>query len=226
MNSNQNNLLQGGTMTKHKPLAWLLVLVGAILLSSGLLLATATPVTAQCGSDASSCKTCHEVNGEFPVADLGAWHADHSFEDYCVNCHLGDDTTGDKNASHTGIIEVLADTETACATCHADNYDSLAAGYAEELASYISAAPAAPVDPLAVAAADDPLAVGAADDPLAVAAADDPLAVAAADAQPTTVETEIIDDEPSNTGNQILVVLAEGLLVFGGGLIWFLERRK
>ena len=37
---------------------------------------------AQCGSQASSCKNCHEVKGENAVNAKGDWHISHAFGDF------------------------------------------------------------------------------------------------------------------------------------------------
>ena len=39
----------------------------ALVVVASIFLATATPAQAQCGSQASSCKNCHEVQGQDPV---------------------------------------------------------------------------------------------------------------------------------------------------------------
>ncbi len=62
----------------------------AMVIAAGIFLATATPASAQCGSQASSCKNCHEVQGEMPVnADGTGWHQSHAFGDFCYICHAG-----------------------------------------------------------------------------------------------------------------------------------------
>ncbi len=96
-----------------------------------LLLMTPAPAQADCGTDASSCKVCHEGNQEMPVNQNGAWHVDHAFGDFCVSCHAGDKGTSDKVASHTGMHPVLADAKVSCETCHANDYAELAARYNE-----------------------------------------------------------------------------------------------
>ena len=63
-----------------------LMVAASILLvvAAGFWLATATPASAQCGSQASSCKNCHEVQGQTPVnGDGTAWHTFHAFGDFC-----------------------------------------------------------------------------------------------------------------------------------------------
>ncbi len=76
---------------QHKKTIILFVVTGlALVLVSGLALMTVTPASAQCGSQASSCKSCHEVQGEMPVnSDGTAWHTSHAFGDFCYICHAG-----------------------------------------------------------------------------------------------------------------------------------------
>ncbi len=46
---------------------------------------------AQCGSSASSCRNCHEIQKEMPVNANGTnWHEAHSFGDFCEFCHAAD----------------------------------------------------------------------------------------------------------------------------------------
>ena len=72
-----------------------------VVFAIGIFLATATPASAQCGSQASSCKSCHEVQGEMPVnADGTGWHQSHAFGDFCYICHAGNNQGKEKAAAH------------------------------------------------------------------------------------------------------------------------------
>ena len=96
--------------------------VGAMLLIMGivLLLLPVTPVEAQCGSQASSCKNCHEVQGQLPVNNDGTgWHESHAFGDFCYMCHAGNPQATDVDAAHTGMVSPLSDIDAACKQCHA-----------------------------------------------------------------------------------------------------------
>ena len=54
------------------------------------------PASAQCGSSASSCKNCHEVQGQDAVnADGTGWHQSHAFGDFCYICHAGNNQSMD-----------------------------------------------------------------------------------------------------------------------------------
>jgi hypothetical protein len=78
------------------------------------------PESAGCSNPPpSSCLTCHaQVD---PVADQGEWHIIHAQNDFCRNCHGGDDRTLDKDQAHTGMMpNPLDDTYLSCHACHTD----------------------------------------------------------------------------------------------------------
>jgi hypothetical protein len=99
---------------------------------------------AQCGSQASSCKNCHEVKGEDPVNARGEWHVSHAFGDFCEFCHGGNVQATDKAAAHQGLVQPLGDVKTNCSSCHADNYEARAETYATALGVTIGASGAVP----------------------------------------------------------------------------------
>lgn len=88
---------------------------------------------AQCGSQASSCKNCHEVKGEDPVNAKGDWHTQHAFGDFCEFCHGGNVQAADKAAAHQGLIDPLGDLKANCSSCHADDFQAKAEKYATTL---------------------------------------------------------------------------------------------
>ena len=86
---------------------------------------------AQCGASLSSCKTCHEVKREKPVATQGQWHQQHAFGDFCEFCHGGNTAAKDKNAAHEGINPIpIKDAGNTCSSCHPDDYAERAQKYA------------------------------------------------------------------------------------------------
>lgn len=93
---------------------------------------------AQCGSQASSCKSCHEVKGEAPVNTEGDWHIAHAFGDFCEFCHGGNVQAVDKAAAHQGLVQPLGDVKANCAACH-DDYQAKAQVYAVALGVTIGA---------------------------------------------------------------------------------------
>ncbi|MEJ2352930.1 MAG: hypothetical protein P8Y03_24345, partial [Anaerolineales bacterium] len=58
------------------------LLLGTLLAGGVILFMQPGRASAQCGSQASSCKNCHEVQGEDPVNNDGTgWHESHAFGD-------------------------------------------------------------------------------------------------------------------------------------------------
>lgn len=105
-----------------------------LVFSATVWLFTATPATAQCGSQASSCKNCHEVQAELPVnSDGTSWHTAHAFGDFCYLCHAGNNQSQVESEAHTGMVSPLSDIDVGCKQCHPDNYKELAQEYASTL---------------------------------------------------------------------------------------------
>jgi len=126
---------------QHKKLHLLLVTAGIVILTvTGIALASVQPAKAQCGSQASSCKNCHEVQAQKPVNNDGtAWHTSHAFGDFCYICHGGNQQATDKTLSHTGMVAPLADIQAACAQCHPNDLQARAQVYAVKLGVQIGA---------------------------------------------------------------------------------------
>lgn len=111
---------------------WFLVVIGFLMLSIAFMLSVPS-VEAQCGSQASSCKNCHEVQGQMPVNDKGDWHISHAFGDFCEFCHAGNVQAVEADAAHTGMVEPLADVQASCAACHPSDTQEKAEVYAVAL---------------------------------------------------------------------------------------------
>ncbi len=108
-----------------KRYAYLLSLVFAVVLAASQV------VQAQCGASLSSCKTCHEVKRQKPVATQGEWHQQHAFGDFCEFCHGGNTASNDKDAAHQGINTMpVKDAGNTCSSCHPDDYKERAQKYA------------------------------------------------------------------------------------------------
>jgi hypothetical protein len=91
-------------------------------------------VAAQCGSQASSCKDCHEVQGQLSVNKDGTgWHQSHAFGDFCYICHGGNTQSTDKVAAHTGMVPPLQDVKASCQQCHPKDLDTRAKVYFDKL---------------------------------------------------------------------------------------------
>jgi hypothetical protein len=115
---------------RTQPIGFFFLLAALLAL---IFLAYPRPAEAQCGSAASSCRNCHEVQKVAPVSAKGAWHTQHAFGDFCAFCHSGNTKAKDKTAAHTGMLEPLADVKGACQSCHPNDYMDRAKKYADAL---------------------------------------------------------------------------------------------
>jgi cytochrome c553 len=106
-------------MPFRKSLPVLLIALG-VLVAAGLLAFWPTQdANAQCGSQASSCKNCHEVQGQDPVNNDGTgWHQSHAFGDFCYLCHAGNPQSPDEAIAHEGMVPPMSDVKAACQSCH------------------------------------------------------------------------------------------------------------
>lgn len=203
-----------------------LILLGlSSLLIAGLLLAwPASSASAQCGSQASSCKSCHEVQAQDPVnADGTGWHQSHAFGDFCYICHAGNPQSTVKEESHTGMVAPLSDVNAACAQCHPADLMERAQVYASTLGVEIGEGGAGESGGEAAA-------------PVQAEPASQPAAEAPAPAVMVVGGGEVVDyvqqyDETVmgvkkvNWGNLILGVMVAAMGVGGGGFVYWNERR-
>ena len=201
----------------QKRITFLFVALGILLVVASVFLMTATPAKAQCGSQASSCKNCHETQAQKPVnTDGTAWHTQHNFGDFCYLCHAGNNQATDRVAAHTGMVAPLADINASCKSCHPSDTQAKAQIYATTLGQQIgtgaSATAAATSQP---ASSTSPLSTEAA--PAVV--------VPAADMVDYTQRYDAValGKTPTNIGNIILIVIL-ALIVLGGG--FFVLKRE
>jgi hypothetical protein len=120
-------------MIKNKThlIPWFLLFGGIILF---LVLTVPQSAQAQCGSSASSCKNCHEVQAEAPVNNDGTnWHEAHAFGDFCEFCHAGNVQATDAESAHVGMEAPLDNVEVSCGNCHATDLGERADVYAVAL---------------------------------------------------------------------------------------------
>lgn len=198
----------------------------ALLAAAGIMLAIfllwPRPVDAQCGTQASSCKNCHEVQAQDPVNSEGAWHIDHAFGDFCEFCHAGNVIATEADAAHEGMVYPLADAQASCASCHPTDYQDLAVTYAETLGVEITApsaeTPTAEDENAAPAAVETPTAQTSVQQPSAEMGG----AIIDLNAR---YEDTVRARTPSsiNVGNVILGALLIGLIGIFGVLIWHFE---
>jgi hypothetical protein len=180
------------------------------------ILLPAQPVSAQCGSQASSCKNCHETQAKDPVNNDGtAWHTSHAFGDFCYLCHAGNNQATDKTAAHTGMVDPLKDVVAACKSCHATDYQAKAQIYATTLGMTIGASASAPAKTAAQPAASTTPAA------IVVPAAAPAAAVPAADMVDYSQRYNeiVLGQKPVNVGNIIAIVLIAALVLGGGFLV-------
>ena len=199
----------------YKKTAFHFLIAGlAIVIVTGILLMTASPASAQCGSQASSCKNCHEVQGQDPVnADGTGWHQSHAFGDFCYICHAGNNQAKDKTAAHEGMVDPLSDVAASCQQCHVADLQERAQVYASALGVEIGSGSSNPASGSPEAA---PVSVESA--PVATSnqcneiVVDDPNAVNYAQND----DAIVLGKKPVNWGNMILIGMI-GLMAVGGG---------
>ena len=205
---------------RQKKLTFIFLAAGILLVAVSAFL-LATPAKAQCGSQASSCKNCHETQAQKPVNNDGTtWHTQHAFGDFCYLCHAGNNQTTDKVAAHTGMVDPLSNITASCKSCHPTDFTAKAQTYATTLGVTLGAGSTS----------------GAATPVATAASATTQSAVVATPAAPAVVVpfSDMVDysqrydvvalgQQPVNVGNIILIVLLVAL-VLGGGL--FVLRRE
>ena len=209
------------------------LVAGALLLAAVALWWPQAQAEAQCGSQASSCKNCHEVQAQKPVNNDGtSWHQSHAFGDFCANCHAGNVQATDATLAHTGMVAPLSDIKANCAACHPSDTQARAVKYATLLGVEIggsgtdagggttggadgtgaSSTPASPATPTTAAPAPTTVAASSADVPGLI------------DYNQQYAET-VQGKWPINWGNIILGLLIV-LVAGGGGTFAYFNERK
>lgn len=97
----------------------------------------------------NSCLTCHE--DLYYLHDTGKWYCITEHKDRCVNCHEGDPTSLNKDASHQGlIVHPQRNNGEKCLQCHPqdsaahlEKFSSL--GGCNEVSASVAYKPAQPV---------------------------------------------------------------------------------
>ncbi|MCA9873334.1 MAG: hypothetical protein KC441_06755 [Anaerolineales bacterium] len=211
-------------MTKLKsPLAlWSLFLGGVVLMVAFM---WPQPANAQCGSSASSCKNCHEIQAEYPVNNDGtSWHQAHAFGDFCEFCHAGNVQATDETTAHTGMEAPLDNIEASCGNCHAADLNERAGVYATALGVEIGSGGPGDTDH----DADDSGGYNAVVSNSAPASSSNSSITAATTLMvddPNTIDyvarynEMVLGIHPTNWGNIILIGLILVLLVGGGAYV-------
>ena len=207
-------------MPNSKPHYFIPIALGVILLISLLLFWPAQHADAQCGSQASSCKNCHEVQGQKPVNNDGTtWHKSHAFGDFCYICHAGNQQATDKDTSHAGMVPPLQDIKASCQQCHPNDLQERAQVYATALGVEIKTGSTSIATPV--------LTSGPTSVPIALTA---PVTNELIENDPNLVDyvknyNEIVlGKKPINWGNAILLCLIGLVAVGGGGFVVTREK--
>jgi len=216
-------------MQSRKIILFLTIFCAVLVLLGSAGLVMVLPASAQCGSQASSCKNCHEVQGQDPVnADGTDWHTPHAFGDFCYLCHAGNNQATDATLAHSGMVAPLSDIKAACLQCHPNDYEALAQGYATALGVEVGAGAAAQAgDPAGAAASPAAAGSTAGTSSSAQPATGASAAAFSASGELALDDPNLVDfarryDEivlgkkPVNRGNAILLGLI-GLVLLGGG---------
>lgn len=209
---------------QHKKTAISFLIAGmALILTTAITLATATSASAQCGSQASSCKNCHEVQGQDPVnTDGTAWHQSHAFGDFCYLCHGGNQQSTDKSAAHQGMVPPLSDIQIACQQCHFADLQERAQVFATTLGVEIgSGAPASAAGTSEMTSTNAPPAASAISaQGCNEVVVSDPNIVNYAQ----NYDEIVLGKPPINWGNMILIGMIGLLAVGGGGFVITREK--
>lgn len=193
-----------------------------LLFISGFAFVWVKPAQAQCGSQASSCKNCHEVQAQDPVnADGTGWHESHAFGDFCYICHGGNQQATDETAAHEGIVDPLSDIQASCQQCHATDLQERAQVYASALGVEIGSGSTAPTSDESEAVAVSAEATPAVEsNQCNQVVADDPNTINYAQ----NYDEIVLGKKPVNWGNMILLGMIGVMVVGGGGFVVTREK--
>jgi len=212
-------------MRDHKYSFLIPILLGSLVLAGMIVFWPASNASAQCGSQASSCKNCHEVQGQDPVnADGTGWHQSHAFGDFCYLCHGGNNQSMDKAESHAGMVPPLSDVEAGCQSCHPADLMEKAQVYATALGVEVGtggSAPSAPSGGTTPGENPTPVDNPPANPPPPSLVVNEPGMI---DYHQQYAET-VLGERSINWGNAIQVVLI-GLVAAGGGTFMYWNERR
>lgn len=205
---------------RHRRLFLALLAPGiALVVVSVAALSVVRPAEAQCGSQASSCKNCHETQGKDPVnSDGTGWHESHAFGDFCYICHGGNNQAMEEVSAHAGMVDPMSDIQVACGQCHPNDLQAKADVYNVKLGIKAGATsvPALVSTPTALAATEAPATSAAtAIEPQATLAANDANLVNYV----ARYNERVLNRYPTNWGNVILGVLIAAMVVGGGAMV-------
>jgi hypothetical protein len=195
---------------KHADKWFLYAMIGGVILLLGaMMVVSAQPVSAQCGTSASSCKNCHETQGKLSVANNGDWHKAHAFGDFCEFCHAGNVQATTQDEAHTGMVAPLGDVQASCQGCHPSDFNELSQIYASTLGFELAAAGSA--DPGDIAPANSNTSGDVSGCTVAPTTVNAPLGGEEIDFNLLYAETTAQPLLISNWGNVILVIMTLGI---------------
>lgn len=208
----------------QKRISIIFLTLGLLFVVGGSVLLMTTPAKAQCGSQASSCKNCHETQAQDPVNNDGTtWHTQHAFGDFCYLCHGGNNQATDKAAAHTGMEDPLSNIDASCKSCHPDDTQAKAQIYATTLGIQLgtgggttSPGQSTPSDQTATTP-EAPAVSALGSTQIDV---NDPNLVNYA----RTYDEVVLGLRPINWGNVILIVMVFMLAIGGGGFVLYNEK--
>jgi hypothetical protein len=226
-----NHFFMEGSMSFRKYHLLFLGGLAALLVAAVILLWPSSQAQAQCGSQASSCKNCHEVQAQDPVNNDGTgWHVSHAFGDFCYICHAGNNQSMDKDTAHTGMVPPLSDIKASCQSCHPNDLQERALVYANVLGVTLDSGGGS-------ASGSGTSTSSGGESSAPPASAEQPAAPETNAPSMVVNSGEIVDynqryDEAAlgkksiNWGNVLLASMT-GLLILGGGaFVYYNERRR
>jgi hypothetical protein len=207
--------------------------LGFLLLSSLIFLWPSGDAKAQCGSQASSCKNCHEVQAKDPVNNDGtSWHVSHAFGDFCYICHAGNNQSMDEATAHTGMVAPLSDVKAACQSCHPNDLAERAQVYATTLGVEVGSGAAsggATTSTTMTETVTTTVGTGSTTGGGAASAGAD-IQLAAGSGEIVNYDQQyaetVLGQRTINWGNVILVVLIVLVAVGGGIFVYYNERKR
>lgn len=221
-------------MRLRKTIPILLIALGVLLTAGLLAFWPSQEVNAQCGSQASSCKNCHEVQAQDPVNNDGTgWHQSHAFGDFCYLCHAGNPQSPDEATAHEGMVPPLSDVKAACQSCHPADLMDRAGVYATALGVEIGTGGGSSGDSSSGGSSSD---TGSSS-----SSSGSPSGSASASSAPGLVvdsgssqnvidydqryDETVLGQRTINWGNVILWVLIAATALGGGAFVFFNERK-
>ena len=109
---------------------WIFLLLTALFAAALIMQPVRVSAAQTTDSVSNSCLTCHE--DLYYLHDTGKWYCITEHKDRCVNCHAGDPTTLNKDASHLGLIaHPQQNNGEKCLQCHPQDSQERLATFAK-----------------------------------------------------------------------------------------------